>query len=339
MRPLLAAVIAVVAAVAAALGVAVSRDEDTPITSDDGVAPLVVPVGTSERVGSTQVGLTVTTAEGPVLTSPASGTVTAVPFDYASVLESGTVALVVDDAERVGYTADAPLWRDVTNGARGPDVARAQELLAAWRHFDGTVDGRAGSGTAAAIRAFNTAHGWTSAGTTLRLDSLVYLGSGPFTAVEVVVRPGQVVVPGDVLATGPARPLTVVVTEGQAPVGDSATDPHVLEVAGVTVPYVVGSGAITDPALVAQIAEALGGLTEAAARVRLATPQPVATVPASAILTDPDGATCLFTGPDAAPTPVAPVGGGTTTVQLPADFPATEVLANPRDVLDDPSCA
>jgi hypothetical protein len=42
MKPLLAAVIAVVAAAAAALGLAVARDGNTPITCDDGVKALVV---------------------------------------------------------------------------------------------------------------------------------------------------------------------------------------------------------------------------------------------------------------------------------------------------------
>lgn len=176
----------------------------------------------------------------------------------------------------------------------------------------------------------------------LRLDTLVYLGVGSFTTVEVSTRPGQAVAPGDVLATGPVRPLAVVVTEGQGQgsgsiAGDGAA--FVLDVAGVTVPYEMGSGAVTDPALVAKVADALRGQTEGAARLRLATPEPVVTIPASAVITDPNGALCVFTGPKSGPLAVTPIGGGTTTVQLPTTFAATEVLANPRDVLDNPSCS
>ena len=342
MKPLLAVVIAVVAAAAAALGLAVARDSSTPITSDDGVKALVVPVGSSERIGTSQVSIKLTTVAGATLAAPAAGVVTGVPFDFGTVLSSGGVALVVDDVDRIGYTAAAPLWRDVAAGMTGADVKRAQELLKAWGYLATTPDSKAGSATVAAIKAFNKAHGWSNAGVVLRLDSLVYLGVGPFTAVEVSTRPGQAVAPGDVLATGPVRPLAVVVTEGQSqgPAGsviDGAV--FVLDVAGVTVPYEVGSGAVTDPALVAKIADALRGQTEGAARLRLATPQPVVTIPASAVITDRNGALCVFTGPKSAPLKVEPIGGGTTTVQLPMTFTATEVLANPRDVLSNPSCS
>jgi len=268
--------------------------------------------------------------------------VTGVPFDFGTVLSSGAVALVVDDRERIGYSAAAPLWRDVASGMSGPDVQRAQELLKAWGYLSTAPDGRAGSATTAAITAFNKAHGQSSAAGVLRLDTLVYLGVGSFTTVEVSTRPGQAVAPGDVLATGPVRPLAVVVTEGQGQgsgsiAGDGAA--FVLDVAGVTVPYEMGSGAVTDPALVAKVADALRGQTEGAARLRLATPEPVVTIPASAVITDPNGALCVFTGPKSGPLAVTPIGGGTTTVQLPTTFAATEVLANPRDVLDNPSCS
>ena len=164
MKPLLAAVIAVVAAAAAALGLAVARDGNTPITSDDGVKALVVPVGSSERIGSSQVSIKLTTVAGVTLSAPTAGVVTAVPFDFGTVLSSGGVALVVDDRDRIGYSAAAPLWRDVASGMSGPDVQRAQELLKAWGYLSTAPDGRAGSATTAAIKAFNKAHGWSNAG-------------------------------------------------------------------------------------------------------------------------------------------------------------------------------
>jgi peptidoglycan hydrolase-like protein with peptidoglycan-binding domain len=341
MKPLLAAVIAVVAATAAALGLAGAHDGNTPITSDDGVKALVVPVGSSQRIGSSQVGIKLTTVEGASLTSPTSGVVTEVPFDFGTVLSSGAVALVVDDRARIGYSAAAPLWRDVGVGMTGPDVQRAQDLLHGWGYLSTAPDGKVGLATLAAITAFNKAHGWSSAAGVLRLESLVYLGAGPFTVTEISTRPGQTVAPGGVFATGPARALAVVVTEGTAPGESAGADDvaHVLDVGDVAVPYQVGSGAITDAALVAKIATALGGLTESPARLRLETPQPVVTIPASAVITDPNGDLCVFTGPKSAPLQVKPIGGGTTTVQLPTAFTATEVLANPRDVLRNPSCS
>ena len=69
------------------------------------------------------------------------------------------------------------------------------------------------------------------------------------------------------------------------------------------------------------------------------TPVPTFTVPASAVVTDAKGATCLFESVQARPIPVKVTGGGLATVEIPRDTPVRQVLANPLQVRAETACS
>ena len=115
MKPLLAAVIAVVAAAAVALGHAIARDGDTPITSDDGVKALVVPVGSSHRVGSSQVCIKVTTVTGATL---AATVVVVLGIGACSVTQE-----IQEPTSTAGASASQWLERAKEGGASGEQLA------------------------------------------------------------------------------------------------------------------------------------------------------------------------------------------------------------------------
>ena len=103
-------------------------------------------------------------------------------------------------------------------------------------------------------------------------------------------------------------------------------------------PYVVGSGKVTEPDAVAQIAASMGTTTEGVGTVALVSPQVVGTVPSSAVFADETGATCIFPDVTGAPVAVTPTGGTLGTVDLDESLVGQAVLINPRDVREDLTC-
>lgn len=319
-----------------AAGVLVFRaSSESPLESAADVEPLVGTVERAERFHEVQVAISVKQGEAQSPVTNASGTVTSLNLARGSKLATGTVIGAVDGAEIVAYASASPLYRDISRGLKGPDVRAAQELLTALGFPTGAADGTAGRATEQAIIAFNKAHGWGDKNPVLSLSSLVWIGTGPLAVGEPAIHLGDVVSPGTKLFASETAAATVAVTETAALPREAEVT---LTVGGVTVPYVVGSAAVTDPDAVAAIAAELGTVTDGVGTMRLATAEVVGSVPASAIVSDPTGATCLFPSVDGAPVAVSPVGGTLGTVDLDASLVGQAVLLNPRDVREDLSC-
>jgi peptidoglycan hydrolase-like protein with peptidoglycan-binding domain len=336
-RELLAAV-AVAAVIPMLLGVAllVTRDTDPPLTSNASAVPLLVPVGRAQRLDPVGVGVKVVRRPGLRPAVATAGTVTAVTARQGRRLDSGAGVVTLDDRRVVAFVGAAPLWRDVGPGSRGADVRRVQTWLAGLGFNPGT-GGRVDARTGAAIREFNRSIGAGADGSTLRRSTVVWIGAGPLLVGKVLVEVGATVAAGSAVVEGPAVPATVEVSEprGGPATGGSASGgdgTRVLAVADAVVPYRRGSGSVSDPTAVAAVAAALGAAAEGTGEIRLAQPVQVVTVPASAVLSDPTGRTCVLTAVGSPPIPVTPVGGGLSVVELPVTFTATVVLANPREV-------
>lgn len=306
------------------------------MTSDVRDNPLVVPVTTAERLDRYGVGVVVTYEEGTPVTVTGTGTVTHLPVSPGDVLDSGSVVVVIDDAPTLAYVADAPLWRDLAPGAEGEDVARLQQFLSEVGHYKGRADGVFGAGTARAVRSFNTAHGREELGTTFAVSTVAWVGSSALRVATLEIEPGATLSPGQAVARGPRRATSIAVTEptGGIP-GDSEYD---LNVDGTVTPYVPGSGVVTDPDAVAAITASLGTSAEGSGQVTSADAEPVLRVPASAVVVDSSGASCVFASPAADPVDVTVVGGTVASAELATGVALTHVLVNPLGVLEDPTC-
>lgn len=332
------AVVVVVALVAplVAAGVWVfAASSESPLESAAQVEPLVGTVETAERYGDTNVAVKVEYADALAPTTQAAGTITALAVgDGAEVTHAQTV-MAVDAKDVVAYTAAAPLYRDVTRRSEGVDIETAQRLLIDLGYLEGEADGVAGYSTEQAIKRFNEDRGYGKNNTTLSRAALVWLGPGPVTVGEMAVAVGDSLSPGTELFTTTASLAAIAVTETASLPREAEVE---LEVMGVTAPYEVGTGALTDPEAVAAMAEAMGGVEEGVGTIRLATAQTVGAVPASAVFSDETGTACLFPDVTGEPVVVEPVGGSLGTVDLEASLAGQSVLLNPREVREDLTC-
>lgn len=339
-RAVVSSVVGLVLLAGALVSAALALDDgtDSPMSSDVQAAPLLVPATTSERSVSAGVGVTVVEEPGHEVVSGRGGTVTGVAATVGDTLGSGAILGTVDDRPIVGMVATSPLWRDLSEGDAGTDVARLQTFLREVGLYTGPEDGKFGRTTRTAVAAFNTNVGRKDLGGAFSVGTVAWLGPVPLTVTEVSARPGQVVGVSAPLLRGPDRPVALTVAE---PVGGVPADDggHELVVGDIRASYVAGSGTVTDPDAVAAVAAALGSTGEGVGDVVSAVPRQVLVVPSSAVVVGADGDTCVFTDLDGPGTVVEPTGGGLATVELRPDTLVSEVLANPHEVRSEVSCS
>lgn len=309
----------------------------SPLSSDAPAGALVVPVVPGERVSRYGVGVAVQYDEGFTATASTSGTVTGVAVTTGRTVAAGDVLMLVDDRPLVAFTSDAPLWRDVTTGLSGPDVERVQQFLTDIGLFTGPVDGRARTSTVKAVARFNEANGHKELGSTFAASSVVWIGPGAIEPADVAVAPGTVLGPGSPVLTGPRHPSKVTVSEpaGGIPAGPA----YELTVGTTSTDYTPGSGELVDVAAVTAIAASLGTSGEGAGQVRSVGGDAVVRVPASAVVVDASGTTCVFPDASSAPVMVTVLGGALAQTDLAPRLNVEHVLANPMSTLKDPTCS
>jgi len=331
----IAVALALVAPLAAGIVLVLTKSNESPLESASQVEPLIGAVERAERFQEATVAITVEYATALSPATQASGTLTTLKIAPGTDVKTGTVVGSVNNAKLVAYASKAPLFQDIYRGLKGADVKTAQQLLKDLGLYAGAIDGDAGPATEKSIKAFNAKYGWGKDNGTLSLASLVWVGQAPVTVAEVSVTLGASVSPGTALFTTTAGLASIVVTETpNLPTGGETT----ITVNGVTVPYEVGSGAVTEPDAVAEIAATMGTTTEGVGTVALVEPQVVGTVPSSAVFSDATGATCIFPDVTGAPVAVTPTGGTLGTVDLDESLVGQAVLINPRDVREDLAC-
>ncbi|MGV8979101.1 MAG: peptidoglycan-binding domain-containing protein [Cellulomonas sp.] len=306
------------------------------MTSDTHSGPLVVPVTTAERVDRYGVGVAAKYEEGVAVSVNGAGTVTRMPVAVGDLLDSGSVVVIVDDTPIVAYVSDGPLWRDLEPGVKGEDVARLQRFLSDVGLYDGRADGEVGTATARAVKAFNKAHGREDLGATFAMSSVAWVGPSAVRVATLEVAAGATIGAGSVIVRGPRRATSITVTEptGGIPPGSE----YQLTVTGTATPYVPGSGVVTDPDVVAAVTASLGTTGEGAGQVMSVDAEPVLRVPASAIVVDPSGASCVFESAVGDPIAVTVRGGTLASADLATGIALTHVLVNPLAVLEEPTC-
>ncbi|MFE1320546.1 peptidoglycan-binding protein [Kitasatospora phosalacinea] len=345
------------------------RAVPSPMAADVPAGPLVVPVGRAELDESATVAVQLLRADGLRVTGRRAGVFTSVRVAPGARVAGGDVLATIDDRPVVAMSGDAPLYRDLGPGSRGPDVRRLEHFLAGLGLLTTVPDEAYDTATATAVRAFRSRYG-LERGDSFPLAAVAWIGPAPAEVGRVPVRTGASAVPGEVLLELRGEPVEVRVADQK--VGQLSPGEKVLVVGTAQVPYRPGTGRVVDPAAVRTLADALAATApagtatsptapeapnasaapspstapgaqsddalEGTGRIRPAAPVEVLTVPSGALVTDATGTVCVFPAPDAPPLVVHPLGGGTGPVNLPADTPLTRVLANPAEVLARPGC-
>ncbi len=312
---------------------------DNPTHAAAPVRPLLVPVTHQDVRAQTTVSVTVGDLPGREASTAATGTVTAAPQPGA-VLDNGVVVLRVNDKPVRAFVSTTPPWRALAPGDKGPDVTRLQQYLSALGYDTGRPSETFGAGLRRAVVRFNQDAGLGKDVATFDPATVVWVGPEPLTVAESLVTEGGPLGPGTPVLRGPARPGAVAVSEPQggiATLGDFGAQAQLI-VGEAKVGYVPGSGSISAPADVAALRAALAPASQGTAQVTATVAQPVATVPASALVQGANGTLCVYEDPQATPVTVTPVGGGVGALDLPADFPLSSVLSNPGRVSLDVAC-
>ena len=173
----------------------------------------------------------------PVGANRATGVVTSVLIGAGDEAAQGTVLYTVDLKPVVIAQGDVPAFRTIDAVAEGADVAQLQRMLAATGFYPGAADGRNGSGTTSAIRAWQKSLGLTPSGV-VDLGSVIFVPQLPSRVVldtEVVTR-GAMLSGGENVVRGlaPSPSFKLPVTQNQAGVIPSGTRVEITSPDGAT---------------------------------------------------------------------------------------------------------
>lgn len=326
----LALVLGLVLPLGVGLAVSVAALARSPLQASTPPEPVVAQVGRADRVSTQSVAVTWVPAEPVEVTSRSSGTVTEVTIQPDVPIVSGQAVLAVDGQPVVAYVSAAPLYRDIGGGLAGEDVWTAQRLLVDLGYLQ-QADGVAGASTVHAITRFNTDRGRGDGGI-LAVGSLLWVPEGTRAPQEVTVAVGDVLEPQ----------VTVYLTsssDDQVSVATSAVEvDRLLSVGETEVPLPAGATSVTDAAHVDLLRDALAGEASTQGLLSDVTATEVGTVPASAVVVEPDGTVCYLTSAHGGVVHIEPEDGLFGVVDVDPSLIGTPVLVNPRQAEVDLGC-
>lgn len=225
------------------------------------------------------------------------GVVTDLTCAAGRAVRSGTSFVSVDGKALLALHTDVPLWRDLAVGTKGKDVASVQRELRRLGHETAT-DGTYGLGTAAAVKAAQTAAGAPATGK-LGAEGVVWLPAATTTPKGCGVISGDRVAPGDTLFTTADQLVSVRVGQVDGAEPDGA---HVVRVGDVQA-KVPASGVVTDDAFLAALrkdpvwATWVGSDGKEEPTVTYVLPKPIpvlAVAPAALYAVDGENRACLL---------------------------------------------
>lgn len=165
--------------IAIGLGVLFGRWAFAAPTVDDATeTPATVTVAEMTVGQSFPLAVSATWVERPFGVGAASGVLTAVEAADGDMVDVGDRLYTVDLRPVVAAIGDVPAFRDLSQGARGADVAQIQQLLIDTGHLDGDVDGVYGRSTTLAVRAWQEDMGVTRDGV-VRAGDVVFAARLP----------------------------------------------------------------------------------------------------------------------------------------------------------------
>ncbi|MCO6502693.1 MAG: peptidoglycan-binding protein [Acidimicrobiales bacterium] len=316
------------------------RTEDQLAELEPSPMPVVVIAAEVEVNRAQQVILTLH-LDAPVVVAPLwSGIVTDAAVAPGELVTTGDRLIRVDGVDRIAAATDFPFWRPLDRGATGDDVSQLQILLSRLGYYLGPVDGVFTSSMVASVNAFATDLGVTRPEGVFDPGWVIWLPFEPFQVATLVATVGgPAPSPGLALLEGSASITEVDITtpEGRAAILDGE---WILELGNDELTIV--DGEFTDESIAELAALAIDhGETEFAGRIRLANPERVLEVPATAVTSNQAGALCVWV-PDGAGYVARKVtlgGGRVARVEIVSGLtPGDQVLANPTEILDSPVC-
>lgn len=223
----------------------------------------------------------------------ASGKITDVLISAGVPLKCGEPVVGIDGAARLAMCGEVPPWRDVTANTKGPDADQLAELLVS-RGLLSENDRSNGARRAAAWRQFSRYVGLPATGV-FQPSDVVWIGKAT-TPSRVTVQVGDRVSSDSVLFEVIAQLQAATVdTSGAGPVpaGD-----WVFSIDGSPVEFPIVAGSLDSREFEAM---ARSSVTEAGADLptriqgimRRATSVSYDAIPPSAVVTAPDGSTCV----------------------------------------------
>lgn len=248
---------------------------------------------------------TVTRPNTAVASNSLTGVVTSVPSPENSEFDQGDVVYTVGATPVILVEGNMPFWRDLSAGARGPDVAQVQRMLID-AGSDLHADGNWGSSTTAAVRAWQQQSGHPVTGT-FNLGELIAtpVVPVPLTIDHQVARAGALLAGGEeIVSIAAGDPsFAMQVTQSQADMIPTGT--HVSIAAERTRwPGVIGETRVTEDGFLELLVTAPDGgivcgsecdILPAADTTHLLTdvvivpPVTGPVVPLAALVTRPDG--------------------------------------------------
>lgn len=160
----------------------------------------------AEVVASTYDGrrdaqLSISLDDGPTLTVASSGLVTSSSCSPDDELASGEPLLAVNGAPVVAFATGIPMWRDLSLGARGTDVAAVQAEL---RRLGFVLEetGEFDKATLQAVNALGKFVGWAKLNG-LPMSALIWMPAPTLDLAECPLSIGAAVGPGTVVAVLP----------------------------------------------------------------------------------------------------------------------------------------
>ncbi|MGN7798390.1 peptidoglycan-binding domain-containing protein [Leifsonia sp. 22587] len=200
---------------------------------------------------SQKVEFSVSHSSETTLPAPDNGVVTAAPCEPGNVITNGGAAVSIDGVPRLALAMPTPLWRNLSIGDHGPDVASLQQGLSMLGLVD-AVDGRMGQRT---LTAFNQALQNINAphATAVELTTIVWVPSPASVVSKCTSTVGSRVESGQSLLTVRASGSTA-----QVPLPDDGlVGARVLQYGGqsfevdssgrAVIPDALAAGKSTDP--------------------------------------------------------------------------------------------
>ncbi|WP_447587172.1 peptidoglycan-binding domain-containing protein [Microbacterium lacticum] len=217
------------------------------------------------------------------------GTLTASWCQDGGVITSGTVLAHVDERPLIGLHTTVPLYRDLTVGNDGADVAALQAELVRLGFLDeGGADGEFGWRTGQALQKLREHAGLDEGEPSAERAEFIWLPSPQVTGLTCALKVGDAVGQGAAIATSRGALERV---EVQSLPENLTPGERTIKVGSVQGP-VDGRGVATDAAFLAELAaneELIAGLTQdpgstVTATIALASPIDAYSIPAGALI-------------------------------------------------------
>lgn len=271
-----------------ALGYAL-RPVPEPELLRSGTAEVAAPVVAQAFDDGRRVQVRLITGVAQTLAVQTSGTLTASWCRDGAEISSGTVVARVDERPLIGLHSTVPLYRDISVGDEGADVAALQAELVRLGFLDGVgAAGEFGYRTGQALQKLRESAGLDAGDFSAERAEFVWLASPQMTGITCVLKVGDAVGQGAAIAT--SRGALERVEVHSLPENLTPGE-RTIKVGSVQGP-VDGKGVATDAAFLAELAadeEFIAGLTQdpgstVTATIALASPLDAYSIPAGALI-------------------------------------------------------